>query len=374
MSTLFAVTRLHAGGRRVLNLAAKALWHMPGRFGIVRSLGFSYSLRCVLFHNVSDTESAFTKGLNVTTNKRRFVAALKFLSAHYTPVRLQDVLSDSDGRELPPRPVLVTFDDTYASVAEIAAPLCEEFGIPAVFFVNAEALDNVGLALDNLVCYAVNVLGLDKINAVARGVTGIKNLELRSLAQIFGRLLPTLSLQVRGFFRDALADLVRARERGLAAEAGLYLTRPQLRGLAAYDFEIGNHTYSHVHCRTLSHKSFSYEIDGNKAELEAVSGRKVRSFSVPYGSSIDLTADLARHLRLSGHEAVFLSESVANRGGDNGFRFDRVSSHAGSDEAFFSEIEVLPRLRAMRNRLFRARYERPRRGEETAGTHLRSRG
>jgi len=366
------VTGQHAGGGRIVNLAAKALWHMPGRFGIARSLGSHYSLRCVLFHDVSDTESAFTRGLNVTTNRRRFVAALKFLSTHYTPVRLQDVLADSNGRDLPPRPVLVTFDDTYASIAEVAAPLCEKFGIPAVFFVNADTLDNAGLALDNLVCYAVNVLGLDKINAVARGITGIENLELSSLAQVFGGLLPTLSPQVREVFRDALADLVRANERGLAEEARLYLTRRQLRGLAAYDFEIGNHTYSHVHCRTLPHESFCDEIDRNKTELEAVSGRKVRSFSVPYGSSADLTIDLARHLRLSGHEAVFLSESVANPGRGDGFRFDRVSSHAGSDEAFFSEIEVLPRLRAMRNRLFRTRYERPRGGEETAGTHLRS--
>jgi len=321
----------------------------------------------VLFHDVSDTESAFTRGLNVTTNRRRFVAALKFLRAHYTPVRLQDVLADPDGRDLPPRPVLVTFDDTYASVAEVAAPLCEKFNIPAVFFVNADTLDNAGLALDNLICYAVNVLGLDRINIAARGVTGIEDLELHSLAQVFSRLLPALSLQVREAFRNALADLVRAKERGLAEEAALYLTRQQLRGLAAYDFEIGNHTYSHVHCRTLSHDSFRQEIDRNKWELEAVSGRKVRSFSVPYGSSADLTADIVRHLRASGHEAVFLSESVANSGGGDGFRFDRVSSHADSDEAFFSEIEVLPRLRAMRNQLFRTRYEGPRLGEETSG-------
>jgi peptidoglycan/xylan/chitin deacetylase (PgdA/CDA1 family) len=358
------VTRQHAGGR-VLNLAGKALWHMPGRFGIVRSLGSPYALRCVLFHNVSDTESAFTRGLNVTTNRRRFVAALKFLSAHYTPVRLQDVLADPHGRDLPPRPVLVTFDDTYASVAEVAAPLCEEFGTPALFFVNADALDNAGLALDNLICYAVNELGLDRINIAARGVTGIEDLEMRSLGQVFSRLLPALSLQVREAFRNALADLVRAKERGLAEEAGLYLTRRQLRGLAAYDFEIGNHTYSHVHCRTLSHDSFCQEIDRNKWELEAVSGRNVRSFSVPYGSSTDLTVDMVRHLRVTGHEAVFLSESVANRGGGDGFRFDRVSSHADSDEAFFSEIEVLPRLRAMRNRFFRNSNEGPRMG--TAG-------
>ena len=46
---------------------------------------------------------------------------------------LQDVIADSDGRALPPRPVLVTFDDAYASVSEIAAPLCSKFGVPGGF-------------------------------------------------------------------------------------------------------------------------------------------------------------------------------------------------------------------------------------------------
>ena len=90
-------------------------------------------------------------------------------------------------------------------------------------------------------------------------------------------------------------------------------------------------------------------MDRNKAELEALSGTKVRSFSLPYGSSTDLTRDLAEHLERSGHKAVFLSESVANPRGADPFHLDRVSTRAESDDTFFFEIEVLPRLRAVRN-------------------------
>ena len=86
--------------------------------------------------------------------------------------------------------------------------------------------------------------------------------------------------------------------------------------------------------------------------MEAVSGKKVRSFSVPYGSSEDLTSDLVEHLKLSGHEVAFLSESVANLRGANPFQLDRVSTHADNDGALFFQIEVLPRLRRTRNRLY----------------------
>ena len=99
-------------------------------------------------------------------------------------------------------------------------------------------------------------------------------------------------------------------------------------------------------------QDFAGEIDRNKAVLEAASGSKVRSFSVPYGSSADLTGDLVAHLHRSGYEAVFLAESRANPLRPDRFRLNRVSIRTGGDGALFSEIEILPRLRSMRNLLF----------------------
>lgn len=322
---------------------------MPRRFGIARILGLSYALRCVVFHDVSASESPFTRGMRVTMPPSDFEAALKFLVRYYTPVRFQDVLDASDGRSLPRRPVLVTFDDGYASTMEYAVPLCRKHGVPGIVFLNAAFLDNEGLAPDNLVCYVANVLGMDAINAAVRAVGNTDAPKLRSLAEVFSRYFPSLSLSERRVFLNALTHLGGINEHQLAGEAGLYLTRKQVGELAASGFEIGNHTYTHVHGRSLAAVDFGQEIGRNKAELEAVSGKKVRSFSLPYGSSADLTNDLVDNLQLSGHEAVFLSESVANPRGAECFRFDRVSVHADKDDAFFFEIEVLPRLRAVRN-------------------------
>jgi len=353
MSMQFQTTTPQVGSRRTaLNAAAGTLWYVPGSFKLVRALGPQYSLRCVLFHDVSDTESAFTKGLGGTITRKNFEAGLKFLTKHYTPVGLQDVLSSFDGRPLPPRPVLVTFDDAYASVGEFAAPLCRKFGVPAVFFVNAACLDNRQLALDNLVCYVANVFGLDTINAAIHAVKGCEDLEVQSLAEVFARFLPTISLPARKSFRDGLVRLAQVNEGDLAAEANLYLSSQQLRDLSVFDFEIGNHTYSHVHGRPLSSADFAEEIDANKAMLEAASGIRVRSFSVPYGSSADLTPTLSKHLQASGYEAIFLAEGRANSPRTSRLALDRVSINTEGDRALFSKIEVLPRLRTAREWLF----------------------
>jgi peptidoglycan/xylan/chitin deacetylase (PgdA/CDA1 family) len=343
----------------MINLAAKAIWRMPGCFGMAHMLGPTYSLRCVVFHNISATESPFTRGMSISITPKRLEAALSFLTRYYTPVRLQDVLTDCDGRGLPPRAVLVTFDDAYASVAELAAPLCRQFGVPAVFFVNAAFLDNHRLAPDNLVCYVANVLGMRVINVAARAVRGTETPELHSLSEVFKCFFPAISLAEREVFLDRLLQLAGITESRVAEEAHLYLTGKQLCELASLDLEIGNHTYSHVHCRSLSQEELGTEVDRNKAELEAVSGARVRSFSLPYGSSADLTHDLAEHLARSGHEAVFLSESVANPRGADPFHLDRISIQADSDDTFFFEVDVLPRLRAIRNRLSRFTHGDP---------------
>jgi peptidoglycan/xylan/chitin deacetylase (PgdA/CDA1 family) len=152
-----------------------------------------------------------------------------------------------------------------------------------------------------------------------------------------------------------LAAAAGMDESHLAAEAGLYLTRKNVQELAA-GFEIGSHTYSHVHCRTLAGAEFGEEIDRNREELQQLTGSPVRSFSVPYGSSLDLTSEVAGYLRGTGHDAIFLSESVANQAGADPKRvsMDRISIHASRAEGLFCEIEVLPRLRALRNRYARA--------------------
>jgi peptidoglycan/xylan/chitin deacetylase (PgdA/CDA1 family) len=347
-----------------MRLAARAFWAMPGSFTIARLLGPSYTLRCVVFHNIAVSESPFTRGMNVTITPAKFEAALRFLARYYSPVTLQDVLTNCYGRGLPRRALLLTFDDAYASVVEWAAPLCRQLGIPAVFFVNAAFLDNRCLAPDNLVCFVADAMGMPTINAAARTARGEHQAQLHALSEVFSDFFPSITLAERQIFLDALRRLAGVDDSRLAGEGRLYLTSKQLRDLASFNFEIGNHTYTHVHGRSLSQDDLREQVDRNKNELESISGTSVRSYSQPYGSSLDVTRELAEHLAYSGHQAVFLSESVANRRGAPPFALNRVSARAESDAAFFFELEVLPRLRSIRNRLAKRPTVRP-----AAGVH-----
>jgi peptidoglycan/xylan/chitin deacetylase (PgdA/CDA1 family) len=68
----------------------------------------------------------------------RHLDALAAAGARFVGVR--DLLAWLDGTPLPPRSVLLTFDDGYADLLENAAPLLQERGIPALVLVVGEQL------------------------------------------------------------------------------------------------------------------------------------------------------------------------------------------------------------------------------------------
>lgn len=77
-----------------------------------------------------------------TVSTRFFEQLLAFVARHYSVVSLHDVVAASAGTaRLPPCPLLITFDDGWADNHEHALPLLRRFGLPAVLFCAADAID-----------------------------------------------------------------------------------------------------------------------------------------------------------------------------------------------------------------------------------------
>ena len=129
----------------------------------------------------------------------------------------------------------------------------------------------------------------------------------------------------------------------------MYMTRAELCSLADHGIELGNHTRNHVWCRNLDQTGFEQQFQAGRKELEELSGREVRSFSVPYGMAADLTEAGSRFLLAGGHRALFLVEGLTNTKHASLDRLHRVSLKASEDSGSFAELEVMPRLRRLRN-------------------------
>jgi peptidoglycan/xylan/chitin deacetylase (PgdA/CDA1 family) len=333
-------------------LPGRVIWRLPFPFGLASAINPSYTLRCVLYHDISDTTSTFTNGLGVTVSRKSFEDDIRFLAKHYTPVTMDEALHPPANPSRNYRPVLMTFDDAYASVAIEAAPLCRKYGIPAVFFVSARFIGNQDLAMDNLICHVANTRGIAAINKAASDA--VKSaVNLNDVYEACGDFLPRVWGEQREAFCQRLADAAGQTPKELAELAGLYISSHQLRSLAGFNFEIGNHTYSHVYGRNLAGCDFADEIGRNQSALELITGKPIRTFSAPYGSAIDLPGPLVEYLRGLNHESAFLVESSVNHSHTDPFHLLRVSVQVSNQADLFSELEVMPRLRSIRDALFR---------------------
>src|SRR5260370_42530526 len=89
----------------------------------------------LMFHSVMPDPRAHQDTLGpIIHSSQLFRQQMEVLAREYNPVSLDDVLLFVQGnKEMPRKPVVVTFDDGYADNAEFAAPIVNEFGIPGVF-------------------------------------------------------------------------------------------------------------------------------------------------------------------------------------------------------------------------------------------------
>jgi peptidoglycan/xylan/chitin deacetylase (PgdA/CDA1 family) len=102
--------------------------------------GANDALRVLLYHKVNDGPAA-----PLTVSVSLFDEQLSMLrELGYSVVDLDAVLAHyRDGRPLPRRPVLITFDDGYRDSLDNAAPMLERRGYPSVIFVPIAYLDGV---------------------------------------------------------------------------------------------------------------------------------------------------------------------------------------------------------------------------------------
>lgn len=299
-------------------------------------------LQVVLYHHVSGEPSPLVDRLRVSTPPALFEAHVERLARDYEIVGLDEMLSG----ELPRRALLITFDDGYRSVLDVAAPVLARHGLPSVFFVSAAHVTPGSLPLDNLLSWLSHRVAPEELHEAVSGVREASSSFAAVMAQV-----AALDYGRRSRLGDELAERFAVDREALRRESGLFLDSSDLRRLPALGIEAGNHTRSHVHCRCLRDEdAVELELVAYRRQLEEWTGTAVRSFSYPYGNRRDATPLVESALAESGHEARFLVESRPNRRAGRSL-LNRVSLGDTSTSRLPVELEVLPRLRALKDRL-----------------------
>jgi peptidoglycan/xylan/chitin deacetylase (PgdA/CDA1 family) len=252
-----------------------------------------------------------------------FAQQLQVLTTIANPISLRDLIAAKSDRELPPRPVCITFDDGYADNLHAAKPALEAFRVPGTVFITPGYL---GIP-ENLWWDELAKLILDPATRQEELSLSVNDYHY---AYAFGQLAgepggPDPYTRWRAWeeapgprqsaYLAVYALLVKLsdaeRERALEQlrrGVGAYdrrqhrcLTEAELRELASGDLvEIGAHTLTHPVLSALTPDQQQHEIGGSKQQLEAMTGKPITSFAYPYGKKFHYTQQTIRTVRENG--------------------------------------------------------------------------
>ena len=235
------------------------------------------------YHSISEGDDP----LGLAVSPARFAEHLEVLARRTRPMRLDALTRALRDRRVPPRAVVVTFDDGYADLLHAAAPLLERHDVPATAFVT----------------------------------TG-------SPGQVFPWDARTASAPAR--LQDNAPG--SGRSDGSAPMTRRALTIAELATLAGKEWiEVGAHTISHPRLADLEPEAQRREIQGGKAALEEVLGRRVESFSDPHGSVGRKTVTLVRQ---AGYERACTSVFDVAHAGSDRWRLPRIWPRDGDGDVF----------------------------------------
>jgi peptidoglycan/xylan/chitin deacetylase (PgdA/CDA1 family) len=227
--------------------------------------------------------------------KRLDLAAFReqvtYIRRHYTPVSVFDLVrAAGDASALPPRPIVLSFDDGYRGHFHHVLPLLDSLSIPAVFFpVASPLLDRRVLDVNKIQCVLAAADDVGRL--VAAIETAIERhrheaglpapAEYREKWWKPSRWDPPAVVYVKRLLQHALPEPIRRplldglfRELVSDDEAAFadefYMSVGEARGLRAAGMTVGAHGDRHLRLPTLSREDQASEIDGALRVLDAV--------------------------------------------------------------------------------------------------------
>jgi peptidoglycan/xylan/chitin deacetylase (PgdA/CDA1 family) len=223
--------------------------------------------------------------------------------------------------------VVVTLDDGYADALHGASPLLEAHALSACVFVTSGLVGRVpwwdALAaafpregpLPERLALDVDGRPLGWDAAPPTPAAAARTARIRHVHRLLLDWPPDLRDRAIERLGRELGAAPRASElpRGLASE--------ELRLLAGSGrVEIGAHGVSHPRLAELAEEEQRFEIEESKRALEAATGRPVRAFSYPNGSSTPRSREIVRE---SGFACAFGSHAGVATPGSDRFRLPR---------------------------------------------------
>lgn len=227
---------------------------------------------------------------------------------------------------------LVTFDDGLREQYDLALPILDSVGIPAVFFANSinrelgkvSTVHKIHLLRANLepakLGAQLKAFNTPELSAAdSQRASEIYRYDEPSSAAVkyllsFKMDFAAQERVIKSIFETHFSESEMLDE--------LYMTTAQHRELARMGF-LGSHTHSHYPLGLLDADAMVFELAHSKAYFEQVTGTEIAMVSYPYGTDEACTHEVACAAGASGYRLGFTTKRGSNGRGANRLLLDR---------------------------------------------------
>jgi peptidoglycan/xylan/chitin deacetylase (PgdA/CDA1 family) len=260
-------------------------------------------VRVLAYHRIDDLEADpdLDPGL-ISASPTAFRAQMEEIARRYTAITLEQLLAAHRGQSpLPPRAVLLTFDDGYQDFEHQAWPILKELGLPSVLFVPTSFPDTAGPGFwwDRLHA-ALARTDEPRVEDPRGGSLELDSDEARRAAH---RVLRTHAKTLPHSEAMVWLDGLIGR---LAEVPSLHrvLGWDALRKLAGEGLSVCSHGSSHALCTRLSPDELEADLSTSKLRIEMELGTAAPPAVIAYPANAS-NATVREAVRDAGYEMAF---------------------------------------------------------------------
>ncbi len=231
------------------------------------------------YHVVNDNPQAHIKNLFPIISKKNFEKNLSFLGNNYNFISPNELFESLKKNVLPENKCILTFDDGYRECFDVVYPLLKQKGIPAIFFITRDFVDNTTLSHFNKISLILERLKSNTHTYIAKQLLEVNSLFTGDLIKDIRKLgLGNIELI------DKLGSVLEINFLSYLKEIKPYLSQNQIKEIHDNGFGIGAHSNNHQRFIELNKDQQLLQINQSLEFVESITHENTPFFAFPYSS------------------------------------------------------------------------------------------
>jgi len=306
-----------------------------GLVKMVHNIRPPVGFRILMYHHVTDEEEIFLPHVTV----RVFSRQMKYLHREYQVMDLNDIIEMLDrGETVPPRAVVLTFDDGYEDVYRNAFPVLKEYDLPATVFVSTGFVDSDRLPWTDELGFLFKEtakvdLGIEVGERRERFSWRDEAARLGAFREVKNRLKELYDPD-----RVELCDHIKEQLAVSSHNPVQILTSSKIREMGEAGISFGSHTVHHQILTRISPRLAQEEIRESKLQLERILSREVKGFCYPNGGVGDFNDVIKSMVQHAGFQYACTTVEGVNGPGRDRFALRRTWTSERSLSLFAARL------------------------------------